>query len=292
LASGGLDRARVRSTADPSTTTASPSPSYSEEEAGESGVTERGGEPPPSSEEVKVPRHLAVIMDGNYRWALQRGRRGEEGHAAGIDALRTLVECSVSYGVRALTVYAFSVDNWKRGDGERSFIFTLFERCLNTEISELLAKGVCIRFIGVRTGLPHSLRVLMDRAESLTRDNTSLHLTIAINYSARADIVAAARGIARAVSENRIGAEDVDEDLFQSHLSTSVIPPSCGQPDLLLRTSGEERLSNFLLWELAYTELCFVKVNWPDFNEESFENALQEYSKRDRRYGGRTQDQQ
>jgi len=226
-------------------------------------------------------------MDGNYRWALERGKRGEEGHEAGIVALRKLVECSVAYGVRAVTVYAFSVDNWKRGEGERSFIFKLFETCLQEEIPKLLENNVRIQFIGNRDALSGSLQLLMKRAEAATKGNKTLHLTIAINYSAREDIVSAAQSVAKKVAEEQIEVGDITEQLLENHLSTNVIPEKYRQPDLLLRTSGEERLSNFLLWELAYTELCFTRVKWPDFDELTFKEALDVYSSRERRYGGR-----
>lgn len=236
---------------------------------------------------LEVPRHLAVIMDGNYRWAAERGRGGEEGHSAGIGALRRLVECSVSHGIEAVTVYAFSVDNWKRGEAERRFIFSLFETCLTTELPELLGKGVRVRFIGDRAALPASLRGLMETAESATREKRRLHLTIAINYSAREDLAAAARAAALEVAAGRMDPSEIDEGVLEGFLSTAVIPRQCRQPDLLIRTSGEERLSNFLLWELAYTELCFTDVKWPDFDEGTFREALREYSRRERRYGGR-----
>lgn len=233
-----------------------------------------------------VPDHVAVIMDGNYRWAVERGRSGEEGHAAGIEALRTLVECSVSHDISALTVYAFSVDNWKRSERERTFIFDLFETCLTTELAGLLEKGIRIRFIGNRSELPGGLRLLMERAEAMTLDNSRLNLTIAINYSARDDIVRAARRMA----QDAIQPTDITESTLSRYLSTSVIPEHCRHPDLLLRTSGEARLSNFLLWEMAYTELWFTETKWPDFGEKDFNKALLEYSLRERRFGGRGQD--
>jgi len=186
-----------------------------------------------------------------------------------------------------VTVYAFSADNWKRGEGERHFIFNLFETCLQTEIGNLLQNDVCIRFIGKRGELSPSLQQLMAQAERATRGNEAVHLTVAINYSAREDIAAAAQALAREVQAGNLGPEEVTEGRLEQRLSTQVIPEAFRQPDLLLRTSGEERLSDFLLWELAYTELCFTRVKWPDFNEETFLEAMEVYASRDRRFGGR-----
>ena len=246
----------------------------------------------PGSPHAAHVRHLAVIMDGNHRWAVERGVRAEAGYEQGVESLRTLIDCSLRRGVEALTVFAYSKDNGKRGVAESAFLFRLFESCLEAELANLVDAGVWVHFIGARGSLPPQLQRLMRSAERASSPSDGaaqprMHLTIALNYSAREDMASAARSLAREAVAATLRAEDIDEDAFERRLSTSVLPKRLRQPDLLLRTSGEERLSDFLLWEVAYSELVFTHVKWPEFGSDDFDAAMDAFATRERRFGGR-----
>jgi undecaprenyl diphosphate synthase len=231
---------------------------------------------------LKIPRHIGVIMDGNGRWAKARGKARTEGHMEGVKALRRLVELCISHEVPNLTVFSFSSENWSRPKDEINFIFGLLHRFVASDLATLMANNVRIRIIGSRDGLESSLVRLIDDVEAKTRDNTGLNLMVAFNYGGKAEIVVATRHIANEVAAGRLRPEDITEATVAAALYTSGLP----DPDLILRTSGEQRVSNFLLWQGAYAELVFVEENWPDFSEATFLAVLEEYTARERRFGG------
>lgn len=226
-----------------------------------------------------VPRSIAIIMDGNGRWARTRGLSVAEGHRAGSRALRPIVETAIDLGIEALAVYAFSTENWTRSDEEIDALMEIFAETIERELPDLVREGVRVRFIGRRDRAPKELRARMDALEDETRQNERLSLWVAIDYGGRDELVEAAR---RLVASG-VDPKDVDEEAFAAQLYTPGMP----DPDLLIRTSGEQRISNFLLWQLAYAELVFVDSLWPDFGERDLRAALQEYSRRRRRFGGR-----
>ncbi len=228
------------------------------------------------------PRHIAIIMDGNGRWAAGRGLPRSVGHQRGADAVRTAVRGCVDLGVDYLTLYAFSSENWKRPAEEVQDLMGLLRLYLRRELDELANAGVQLRVIGERDALDKDIRALIDCAEARTGTNAVLTLTVALNYGARNEIVAAVRAIARDVGAGRVDPEAVDAAMFSAHLQTDGMP----DPDLVIRTSGEHRLSNFLLWQCAYSELVFTPVLWPDFDRPALENAIDEFRRRQRRYGG------
>lgn len=228
------------------------------------------------------PRHIAIIMDGNGRWAAGRGLPRSVGHQRGADAVRTAVRGCVDLGVDYLTLYAFSSENWKRPAEEVQDLMGLLRLYLRRELDELAGAGVQLRVIGERDALDRDIRALIDCAEARTGANAVLTLTVALNYGARNEIVAAVRAIARDVDAGRVDPEAVDAAMFSAHLQTDGMP----DPDLVIRTSGEHRLSNFLLWQCAYSELVFTPVLWPDFDRPALENAIDEFRRRQRRYGG------
>lgn len=232
--------------------------------------------------DLRIPRHMGVIMDGNGRWAKQRGLGRSEGHRAGVEAVRRIVGLAIDYGIECLTLFSFSAENWRRPPDEVRFIFGLLRRFVSSDLEKLHASNVRIRIIGEREGLERGLRSIIDEVESRTAANTGLDLIIAFNYGAKVEIVNATRAIARKVAAGEIRPGDIDEATIARHLDTSGLP----DPDLILRTSGEMRLSNFLLWQSAYAELVFVPENWPDFDESVFVRALRTYTERDRRFGG------
>lgn len=232
--------------------------------------------------DLKIPRHIGVIMDGNGRWAQQRGLSRSEGHKAGVQAVRRIVGLAMDYGVECLTLFSFSAENWRRPPDEVRFIFSLLRRFVASDLDKLDQGNVRIRIIGERDGLERGLRGIIDEVEARTEDNTGLDLIIAFNYGAKVEIVNATRAIARKVAAGELAPEEIDEATVAHHLDTSGLP----DPDLILRTSGEMRLSNFLLWQSAYAELVFVPENWPDFDESVFVRALRTYTERDRRFGG------
>ncbi|MGV8830913.1 MAG: isoprenyl transferase [Devosia sp.] len=231
---------------------------------------------------LRVPTHLGVIMDGNGRWATARGKRRTEGHIEGVKSLRNLVELCINYGVKYLTVFSFSSENWTRPREEVAFIFNLLRRFVASDLQRLIRNNVKVRIIGTRAGLEPSLVRLIDDVEAKTAANTGLVLVVAFNYGAKAEIVEATRHIAREVAAGRMSPDDIGEATIEAALYTAGLP----DPDLILRTSGEQRISNFLLWQAAYAEFVFVDEHWPDFNEASFVRVLDTFSQRDRRFGG------
>lgn len=222
-------------------------------------------------------------MDGNGRWAAARRLPRVAGHRAGARAVRRTIEAAIGQGVRWLTLYAFSSENWRRPVGEVLDLTGLLRQYLQSEINELHANGVRLRIIGDRTRFDPDIQRDLVGAERLTAANTKLNLTVALSYGARAEIVAAARGAAEAVRDGRLDLAALDETLFESFLSTAEIP----DPDVIVRTSGEQRLSNFLMWQAAYAELIFLDVLWPDFDATHFAAALAEFARRERRFGAR-----
>jgi undecaprenyl diphosphate synthase len=232
--------------------------------------------------ERPAARHVAIIMDGNGRWAAERGLPRSEGHRQGVESLRRTVEASRDLGITHLTLYSFSSENWTRPKQEINDLFALLRRFVKRDLAELHKNGVKIRVIGTRAGLNADLLRLIDDAVELTKDNTGLNLIIAFNYGGRDEIARAARRIAEDVANGSIAAAEVTPELFSTYLDTAGLP----DPDLLIRTSGELRLSNFLLWQLAYSEFVFVDVYWPDFSREVLEAAIAEYQRRNRRFGG------
>jgi undecaprenyl diphosphate synthase len=230
---------------------------------------------------ANLPRHVAVVMDGNGRWAKQRFLPRTAGHKAGVKATRRIVELCVKNRIGALTLFAFSSENWNRPDQEVSSLMSLFLSTLNTEINKLHEQGVCIRFIGDRSRFSDRLRSSISDAESMTAANQRLDLNIAANYGGRWDIVNAARSLARKVGQGQISEEQIDDQTFGAELCLHGLP----EPDLMIRTGGEQRISNFLLWQIAYTELFFTDTLWPDFDEAAFDQALDWFSRRQRRFG-------
>lgn len=228
-----------------------------------------------------VPRHVAIIMDGNGRWARQRNRPREFGHRAGMRAVREVVEGAICAGVEVLTLYAFSQENWQRPREEVAALMGLLELYVRREARELKARGVEVAVIGSRERLGPRTRAALDGIVEQTRGGTSLRLNLAISYGARTEIVEAARRLAERVARGTLVPEEIDESLFASHLYTGGAP----DPDLLIRTSGEHRLSNFMLWQLAYTELHVSPVLWPDFGREHLYAAILDYQHRERRFG-------
>lgn len=229
-----------------------------------------------------LPRHVAIIMDGNGRWAQSRGLPRVEGHRRGVEALRRTVDAAASLGVRYLTVYSFSIENWRRPASEISDLMGLIKFFVRRDLAELHRNGVRICVVGAPDDIPVDVAALLDEAQKTTAENKGLTLVIAFNYGARQEIVQAARRIAEAVAAGTMRPEDVNEDAFTKRLYTADIP----DPDLIIRTSGELRLSNFLLWQSAYAEFVFTPVLWPDFDRGDLEAALQEFQQRERRYGG------
>jgi undecaprenyl diphosphate synthase len=231
---------------------------------------------------TKIPRHVAIIMDGNGRWAEARGLPRFAGHTAGVEAVRRTVRGAIELGIQFLTIYSFSTENWSRPESEVSFLMGLMRRFIRSDLAELHKNGVRIRLIGERDRVDGELLSLLDEAVDLTRKNSALTLVIAFNYGGRGEIANAARRLAAQVAAGAMPLEAITPDTLGDALDTHGLP----DPDLLIRTSGEERLSNFLLWQLAYAEFLFLDVLWPDFDKTWLERALQEYRTRDRRFGG------
>lgn len=231
---------------------------------------------------MEVPEHIAIIMDGNRRWAKKRGLPSASGHKAGYTAFRQCVESCLKYGVKILTVYAFSVENMKRTVEEVSLLMQLFEFYIDKERKYLLKNGVKFKILGDLSGLPKSLVASFRKAEEVTADCKEMTLNMAVNYGGRNEIVYAAKNIASQVQKGTLSPEQIDEALFASNLYTA----GEKDPDLLIRTSGELRLSNFLLWQSAYTEFVFLDLLWPDFDEAALVDAMKEYTTRIRRFGG------
>ena len=235
----------------------------------------------PDSPSSSTPTHVAIIMDGNGRWARSRGLPRTIGHRYGVEAVRRAVKAATDLGISYLTLFGFSSENWKRPVAEITDLMGLLRRYLQSEIADLHKNGVRLRIIGEREGLAPDIVTLIDNAESSTAGNTALTLTIALNYGSRREIALAARALAIDAVAGKLDPNGIDETLFGARLATAGMP----DPDLLIRTSGEQRVSNFLLWQSAYTELVFLDILWPDFNAHHLEDAVREFSKRERRYG-------
>ena len=233
------------------------------------------------SAEKKIPQHLAIIMDGNGRWAQQRGMERSEGHIAGMNTLREVVRYAAEYGIKYLTVYAFSTENWGRPQAEVEALMGLICRGVEMEAEQLVAGGIKVVVIGDRTRFSADVKQAIDRIESLTAEGTTMTFVLALNYSSRSEIASTVRNLAKKVEQGELKAEQIDEKIISEALYTASMP----DPDLVIRTSGECRLSNFLMWQASYAELYFTDVLWPDFDRNAFEEAMQIYSQRDRRYG-------
>lgn len=236
---------------------------------------------PEDLDTTRMPTHVAVIMDGNGRWAKRRGLPRIMGHRKGVDTLKKLLRCCRDWGIGALTAYAFSTENWGRPTREVDFLMTLFERVLRQELKEMMEEDVRIEFVGNLAALPETLQQEIDRAVSMTAGNQGIRFSVATNYGGRQEILQACRAISAQVKAGTLQPEDIDESLFSRHLYTSNI----SDPDLLIRTSGEMRISNFLLWQLAYSEFYITDTLWPDFDTAEFHEAMKAFQKRDRRFG-------
>ncbi len=227
------------------------------------------------------PRHVAIIMDGNGRWAQARGRPRLFGHHAGAKRVREVVEACPDLGVEYLTIFAFSTENWKRTQAEVAGLMSLFRRYIAKETRALAAQGICVRFIGDRVRLDRKLVELMDTLEEQTKHNTRVNLTIALNYGGRDEVARATRRLAQDVADGKLNPADVDVETLPRDLDTYVLP----DPDLVIRTSGEARISNFLLWQSAYAEYEFIDTLWPDFTKSELEKLCRNFGTRDRRFG-------
>ena len=236
---------------------------------------------PTDLERERLPRHVAVIMDGNGRWAKRQGLPRIMGHKRGVDALKDLLRCCKDWGIQALTAYAFSTENWGRPLEEVDFLMTLFERVLRLELREMVRENVQIQFVGNLNALPPSLQAEISRSMADTQHNRDIQFTVATNYGGRQEILEACRAIAHQVQQGLLQPDQIDEAMFERHLYTAGI---C-DPDLLIRTSGEMRISNFLLWQMAYAEIYITETLWPDFDRAEFHRALCSYQQRDRRFG-------
>jgi undecaprenyl diphosphate synthase len=236
---------------------------------------------PPDLKRELLPKHVAVIMDGNGRWAKRQGLPRIMGHKRGVDALKDLLRCCKDWGIEALTAYAFSTENWGRPQEEVDFLMTLFQRVLRQELREMVEENVQIRFVGNLSSLPRALQAEISRSVEETKNNRSIRFTVATNYGGRQEIVQACRAIALEVQQGLLQPDEIDEATFERHLYTTGI----SDPDLLIRTSGEMRISNFLLWQIAYSEIYITDTLWPDFDRSEFHRALCDYQQRERRFG-------
>ncbi|MDJ0536943.1 MAG: isoprenyl transferase [Xenococcaceae cyanobacterium MO_207.B15] len=233
----------------------------------------------------KLPQHIAIIMDGNGRWAKQRGLPRIEGHRKGANTLKEILRTCKNWGIKTLTAYAFSTENWGRPLTEVGFLMGLFEKLLRKELREMKEEGVCIRFIGDLSPLPQSLQQKIRYSMAQTQHNQTINFNVAVNYGGRGEIVKVCRNIAEKIAQGELSPEAINEDLISQYLYTASSP----DPDLLIRTSGEMRLSNFLLWQMAYTEIYVTDTFWPDFDAQQLEKAIIDYQKRDRRWGKLTE---
>jgi len=234
------------------------------------------------AEATRPPPHVAIIMDGNGRWAKARGCSRLAGHRAGVDALRAIVHHAKKIGIKWLTLYAFSSENWARPATEVTHLFGLLKFFIHHDLKNLTDNNIKVRIIGERETLDKDIQSLLAKAENMTATNNGLHLVVAFNYGGRGEIVRAARKISQAVADGYLAPQEITEDFLATHLDTTGIP----DPDLIIRTSGEMRLSNFLLWQAAYAEFCFVPCLWPDFSPQDFDAVLADFCHRDRRFGG------
>jgi undecaprenyl diphosphate synthase len=234
------------------------------------------------SDSFDTPRHVAIIMDGNGRWAAARGLPRVEGHRRGVEALRRTVRAANELGISIITIFSFSSENWSRPQSEISDLLSLLRRFIRNDLVDLHKSNVRVRVIGERDDLSSDIRSLLQEAEDLTKANDGLTLVVAFNYGARQEIARAARRLAVEVANGRLSANDITPELLGRHLDAPDLP----DPDVIIRTSGEQRLSNFLLWQSAYSELVFLPINWPDFDRAALEGAITEYRRRERRFGG------
>jgi len=250
-----------------------------------SGPTDTLLSTPPAGKQGCAPAqalHIAIIMDGNGRWAKERGQIRTMGHRAGVQALRRTITAAVELGVTHMTVFAFSTENWRRPEAEVSDLMGLLRAFIRSDLEKLRKEGVCVRILGQKEGLPADIVAMVDDAHEKTKANSRFFLQVALNYGAQADIVQAAQRIAEDVRAGRLASADITPEGFGGYLSTHDLPPL----DLLIRTSGEHRLSNFLLWEAAYAEFVFQDILWPDYGHEALKAALDLFARRDRRFGG------
>jgi undecaprenyl diphosphate synthase len=230
---------------------------------------------------TNLPKHVAIIMDGNGRWAKRRGANRLFGHQKGVEALKRAIEASMDIGIPYLTVWAFSTENWGRPSDEVSGLMTLLRRYLQKDLADLHSRNICLKVVGLRDFLEPSLLKLIDQAVEITKNNTRLTLTIAFNYGGRADILATTKKLAQKVKAGDLSVDEIDEELFSAHTLTSYLP----DPDLLIRTSSVKRLSNFMMWQCGYTELVFLDTYWPDFTKDDLIYALQQYQQCERKFG-------
>lgn len=235
----------------------------------------------------RIPQHVAIIMDGNGRWAKQKGVPRVAGHNAGMKAMKKIVDHSDKLGIKYLTVYAFSTENWKRSVEEVSGIFGLLVKYVNSELKELIRNNVKVTVFGDYSMIPEDAKRSLEKTLEQTKDNTGLQFNIALNYGGRDEIKKAVCAIAEKVKAGDLEPEEITEDLIGQHLYTGALNHDCPDPEVMIRTSGEIRLSNYLLWQTAYSEFVFTDVLWPDFTPEEYEKAIAEYQSRDRRFGGR-----
>lgn len=230
----------------------------------------------------KIPRHLAIIMDGNGRWAQKRGLPRTVGHKQGVEAVREAVKSARNMGIQYLTLYSFSSENWSRPEAEITELFGLLRMFIRRDLADLHKNNVCVKVIGRKKGVPEDILNLLDEAQNLTCDNTAQTLVIAFNYGSRDEITDAVKQIATDVSSGKLKIDDISDETITNAMDTAGIP----DPDLLIRTSGEIRLSNFLLWQIAYSELVFLECLWPDFTKKDLEAAIRIYQSRTRKFGG------
>jgi len=242
----------------------------------------QGAESPQDLPSANIPRHVAVIMDGNGRWAQERGLPRVAGHRQGMKAVKRVAKAADKIGIKVLTLYAFSTENWKRPKDEVDFLMKLPQEFLAVELGELIENNVQVRMMGKMEGLPEHTLAAVREAVKQTENNTGLILNFALNYGSRLEMIEAARQLAKKAVRGELDPDDITEEEFQRHLLSKDLP----DPDLLIRTSGELRLSNFMLWQLAYSEFWFTDVYWPEFTEDHFYAAVREYQRRVRRYGG------
>ena len=238
-----------------------------------------------SETEKKLPEHIAIIMDGNGRWAKQRGLKRTEGHKRGAEVFREICQYCTDIGIKYVTFYAFSTENWKRSKVEVTAIMNLLRKYLDEmfeRADENEEAGYCVKFIGSREGMPKDIVKMMDTVESRTSDKNTTYINVAVNYGGRAEITAAVKEIAKGVKEGKISIDDIDEDMISGGLYTAGQP----DPDLIIRPSGEYRLSNYLLWQSAYSEIYIDDVLWPDYTPKDLDRAIEEYGRRNRRFGG------
>ena len=233
------------------------------------------------SDKMNIPQHIAIIMDGNGRWARQRGKERSEGHIAGMNSLRETVRNAAEAGVKYLTVYAFSTENWGRPQAEVDALMELICKGVEMESEELAKVGIRVRTIGDRSRFSDKVKASLEKIEQMTQAGKNMTFVLALNYSSRSEIIMAVQNIARRVAAGEISPEQINEQLISQSLYTAAMP----DPDLVIRTSGECRMSNFLMWQASYTELYFTDALWPDFNKEELDKALEAYAARDRRYG-------